>query len=146
MRPQPTNIFLADDDCDDVLFFEYVLESICPNCQLTVASTGEELVGLLRDTNAMPDIVFVDVNMPILNGLEALEIIKGFPHMVGVPVIVYSTSFNDHDIQKAMECGASSYIVKPSDLDGLKKLIEKILSADWAALTPVKQEEFVLRG
>jgi hypothetical protein len=45
-----------------------------------------------------------------------------------------------------MECGANSYIVKPSDLDGLKKLIEKILSADWAALTPVKQEEFVLRG
>lgn len=146
MRPQPTNIFLADDDCDDVLFFEYVLESICPNCQLTVASTGEELVGLLRDTNAIPDIVFVDVNMPVMGGLEALGIIKKIPKMAKVPVIIYSTSFNSNDIQKAMEYGASSYIVKPSDLEGLKKLIEKTLNTDWAASAPVKHEEFVLRG
>ena len=146
MKPSLLNIFLADDDCDDVDFFQFVVEKIHPDCNLTVFANGLDLTNALSAAAAIPDIIFLDVNMPIMNGFEALETIKGLPALVSVPVIVYSTSFNDHDIQQAMECGADSYIVKPSDLDGLKKLIERVLNTDWEALAQVKQEEFVLRG
>jgi CheY-like chemotaxis protein len=146
MKSSFVNIFLADDDCDDVDFFQFVVGNICPGCNLRVFGNGQELVDALRNTADAPDIIFLDVNMPIMKGLDALEIIKELPAMASVPVIVYSTSFNEHDIQQAMEYGASSYIVKPSDLEGLKRLIEKTLHTDWAASAPVKQEEFVLRG
>lgn len=147
MKPSLLNIFLADDDCDDVQFFEYVLENVRPECNLTTFSNGEELVNGLRDTGSIPDIIFLDVNMPVMNGLEALEIIKGLPALASVPVIVYSTGAGDCDIKRAMEYGASSYVVKPSDLKDLEKLIEKILNTNWkSAVAPLEVEEFVLRG
>lgn len=147
MKSSFVNIFLADDDCDDVDFFQFVVGNICPGCNLMIFGNGQELVDALRNTADAPDIIFLDVNMPIMKGLDALEIIKELPAMASVPVIVYSTSYNKHDIQQAMEFGASSYIVKPSDLKDLEKLIEKILNTNWKnTAASLEVEEFVLRG
>lgn len=146
MKPSFNNIFLADDDCDDVEFFQYVLEKICPGCNLRVFANGQDLVEKLHNANTIPDIVFLDVNMPVMNGLEALEIIKKLPAFVSVPVIVYSTSANGNDVGKAMQLGAGSYVVKPSDLHGLEKVVARILYTNWKdSLIPLEVEEFLVR-
>lgn len=139
------SILLADDDSDDVYFFQYILNEICPDCKLTVASNGEQLVNTIKNSDSMPDLVFIDINMPIMNGLEAIEKIKELP-LPPIPLIVYSTSTNERDIVTAFEKGANSYIVKPSDMDTLALLVSKIL-ADWENLNKPQQiEKFVLQA
>lgn len=147
MRTYLRNIYLADDDRDDVDFFEYTLMKICPECKLTIAHNGEELVNKLQNVTIPPDLVFIDINMPLLSGLEALEKIKEFNFIKTTPIIVYSTSANEADVRKALEIGATSYVVKPPDIDKLSNLIEKILSLDWQSyVTPIDINEFILKA
>jgi len=147
MKPPIKHIFLADDDCDDVDFFQFVLESVRPGSNLTVFSNGQELVDALHATTEIPDFIFLDINMPFMSGLEALKIIKELPKLASVPVIVYSTSANAMDVERAMQLGAGSYVVKPSNLKDLEKIIARILDTDWTSVVhPHELESFVLRG
>ncbi|MHA3787494.1 response regulator [Flavobacterium hauense] len=146
MKPPITKVFLADDDRDDVDFFQYVLESVRPGCNLTVFSNGQELVDALHATTEIPDFIFLDINMPFMNGLEALRIIKGISAMASVPVIVYSTSGIEDDVSRAIKYGAVSYVVKPSNLKDLEKIIERILATDWETAESLLEREFVVRG
>lgn len=125
------NIYLPEDDQDDVFFFRYALQKIHPDYKLTVASDGHNLLEKLQSAPARPDLIFMDINMPVLNGLEALERLKTMPSLRATPIIVYSTSKNDTDILKAYKNGASSYLVKPLDIGSLEVLIAKVLSLDW---------------
>lgn len=146
MRPPLKNIFLAEDDSDDVLFFKLALQDICSDCTLTVFSNGQELIERLSETDDVPDVLFLDINMPILNGLEALRQIKRFPELQNIPAIIYSTSSNENDIRQAEQNGAGCYMVKPSDMDLLREMIEKILTYNWKNHSVLQQQEvFVMR-
>ncbi|MGQ2984993.1 response regulator [Flavobacterium sp.] len=138
------NIYLAEDDMDDVYFFKFALNKLKLKCNLIVANDGLELVSKLKNGQPEPDIIFVDINMPVMNGLETLDNIKKDPKFNTVPVIVYSTSQDPTDIKKAFKYGASSYLVKPFDLEGLEKLIAKVLSYDWEQHIPKQLSEFVI--
>lgn len=107
--PHPKNIFLADDDRDDVEFFTLALEEICGRCALNVSENGEELIHNLQAASTLPDIIFIDVNMPRIDGLTALEAIRKMPALDAVPVIVYSTSSNRLSISRAYENRANYY-------------------------------------
>src|SRR5690348_7641633 len=107
----PKNVYLSDDDLDDVEFFQIALSEICDTCSLTVSNDGAELLKqLIACTDShTPDIIFLDVNMPKVNGLEALEAIRNAPRFRSVPVVVYSTSSSDHFINDAHRLGANYY-------------------------------------
>ncbi|AWH85776.1 response regulator [Flavobacterium album] len=141
------NVFLSDDDLDDVEFFQIALSEICGQCTLTVSYDGAELLDQLvvctDDSN--PDIIFLDVNMPKVNGLEALEAIRETPRFREVPVVVYSTSSSDHFISDAHRLGANYYFVKPSTINALREQISMFLSFDWKKYVfPTDRSKFLL--
>lgn len=143
----PKNIYLADDDSDDVEFFTLALEEICSKCSLDVSGNGEELLHKLQAAATLPDIIFIDVNMPRIDGLSALEVIRKMPALDPVPVIVYSTSSNRVFISRAFENGASYYFIKPVSFDSLKEHIKKLLETDWENYaTPNQLNQFILNA
>jgi CheY-like chemotaxis protein len=125
------NIYLADDDCDDVEFFKDALNEITFDFHLTISSNGQELLDTLHSSSLLPDIIFIDLNMPIMDGFEALSLIKTNEVLNSIPTVIYSTSSNMNHITKAYELGASSYFKKPSDFKSLKNELEKVLLIDW---------------
>ena len=124
-------IFLADDDSDDVLFFEQALEEINLPHNLHVASNGQQLIQDLIGADAIPDIVFLDINMPIKkNGMETLiDVRKELPD--NVPVVMLSTSASEAMIESSQILGASGYVCKPSSYPELCKILSRLLHYDW---------------
>lgn len=125
------NIYLADDDWDDVEFFKDALNEITFDFHLTISSNGQDLLDKLHNSCLLPDIIFIDLNMPIMDGFEALSLIKTNEVLNSIPTVIYSTSSNMNHITKAYELGASSYFKKPSDFKSLKNELEKVLLIDW---------------
>jgi CheY-like chemotaxis protein len=144
----PKKIYLSDDDLDDVEFFQLAVADVCGKCSLIVSNNGEELLSQLGNCgDNMPDIIFLDVNMPKVNGLEALKRIKDIQQFHSVPVIVYSTTSNDVFVNDAHKLGANFYFVKPSDLSLLRSKIQLLLNFDWTSLTfPTDFSQFVLKA
>lgn len=128
------NIYLADDDSDDVEFFKDALNEITPDLQLIISSNGQELVDKLQSTSQLPDIIFIDINMPLMDGFEALSHLKKDNALSSIPTVIYSTSSNTNHISRAYELGASSYLKKPSDFKSLKNELERVLLIDWKKL------------
>ncbi len=148
MLLQCKNIFLADDDSDDVAIFSQALSEISSDCTFTIFNNGAELIKQIKENPAAAaDIIFLDLNMPKINGLEALTFIRTVEAYRPVPVIIYSTSASSNHIALAREIGANYYFIKPSDYRNLKEQIKKLLATDWQAYKiPEQIEEFVLQA
>ena len=128
MNTQLLNLLLADDDTDDYIFFKEALEELPFRYALTRVSNGAELMSLLNTPHGiLPDMLFLDMNMPFKNGLECLSEIKDNKKLQPLPVIIFSTSF-DHQVANLLyEKGAHYYLRKPSDFAVLKRLIHKAI-------------------
>jgi CheY-like chemotaxis protein len=106
--------FLIDDDCDDQEIFSLALEKVAPAYTFMSANSGFEALKKLSDENIpVPDYIFLDLNMPRMNGKECLKEIKKLDHLIHIPVIIYSTSSMKNDIAEALKLGASGFITKP---------------------------------
>jgi CheY-like chemotaxis protein len=130
-------LLLADDDPDDRIFFKEAIEDLPVPIRLSTVSDGVELMDLLtRKQDDLPDILFLDLNMPRKTGYQCLSEIKRVKQLADLPVIVLSTSY-DHDIVSQLyEKGVSYYIRKPGDFAKLKELIHEAIS-----LVAVSQRE-----
>ncbi len=139
-------ILLADDDLDDCLFFCEAVKELDINFNLRTVHDGEQLMELLSNQLVtLPNVLFLDLNMPRKNGFECLEEIKNNQNLLSLPVIVYSTSFEQDVVNQLYRSGAQFYIRKPSVFLQFKKIIglalSIILSGD---LKRPKSELFVL--
>lgn len=123
------NIVLADDDTDDHYFFRRALKEVSiASCLLTVEN-GQELMTLLRDVgNKLPDVIFLDLNMPIKNGGECLSEIKQDLRLQYIPVVIYSTSLHEALADFLYSNGAHYYLQKSNILE-LPGAITRILTA-----------------
>jgi CheY-like chemotaxis protein len=94
-----------------------------------VASNGKEALTLLRnDFFSLPDFIFLDLNMPVMNGLKCLEAIKKIPSVKDIPVVVYSTTA-EHDLaEKSLKAGAFTFFIKPSSPAELVDYIRKLIA------------------
>ena len=137
-------VLIAEDDSDDFQFFAEALENISTDFSITRVKNGLECVKILR-TGEVPDVIFLDLNIPLKSGLECLTFIKGSAMLAEIPVIIYSTSHYIKHIDIAYKTGAHSYIVKPSNggalVDRLKIVFERLQES----LLPCK-ENFVIRN
>ena len=143
---EPKNIFLADDDADDRLFFEDALKDLGITTELVMTKDGIELMTVLDHTvPPPPDVVFLDLNMPRKNGMECLAEIRRIQKLKNIPVIIFSTSDHPGTIEKTYTLGATYFICKPRSFDLFKKAIETILSFDSGLLSkqPPKEEYFL---
>lgn len=121
-------ILLADDDKDDRLFFQEALEEIAQPTTLKTVDDGEQLMHhLVTETDQFPTVLFLDLNMPRKNGFVCLEEIKRSEKLKSLPVIIFSTSFDEKVAEQLYENGAHHYICKPADFSQLKKVLQHAL-------------------
>ncbi|MEO7263667.1 MAG: response regulator [Ferruginibacter sp.] len=120
---QPITILLADDDEDDCLLFKQAVSELKVTISLDVVSDGEKLMNLLKESDQLPTILFLDMNMPRKDGMACLKEIKQSESLKSTPVIILSTSASRDIIDKLYESGAQYYIRKPNDYSQLKYLI-----------------------
>lgn len=140
-------IILADDDEDDRLFFTDAFDELGMNTKVTTFNDGVELMDYLNQENAvLPNVLFLDLNMPIKNGIECLTEIKANSKMQEVAIAIYSTSASEEDIEETFVLGANIYIKKPSSFKDLKKVLSEVVSINWQYHTNgLNKDNFLLR-
>ncbi|ASV30805.1 response regulator [Maribacter cobaltidurans] len=122
------SIYLADDDSDDRAFFSDAISEIPISTSIEEFSNGVDLMShLLNRENKKPDAIFLDLKMPMMDGFECLSDIRDLNFLNEVPVIIYSTSFHQKDVDRLKEMGATLYLKKPSSFNQLKTLLHKCL-------------------
>ncbi len=104
---------LIEDDEIERLKFARVLQKNNYNHTLMEAKNGEKALEILENSEELPDLIFLDLNMPKMNGLEFLKILKSNPTLRYIPVVILSTSNNHNDLKESYEIGIAGYIVKP---------------------------------
>jgi CheY-like chemotaxis protein len=119
-------ILLADDDLDDTEMFCEALEDIDESIVCLCAANGKEALNILQDIDEIPELIFLDVNMPIMSGWECLKILKNDKRYQDIPVIMISTSSHKKDMDIALELGSMCYFVKPYDFKDLKHVLQSI--------------------
>jgi CheY-like chemotaxis protein len=125
---KPIHILLADDDEDDRFFFNLALRDIPFPTQLTVMEDGEKLMNFLSGNEEdLPEILFLDLNMPRKNGSECLTEIKQHEKLKGLPVIIHSTSMHDH-VADVLYCQGAHYYNKKTDVHELQLMLIHVLS------------------
>jgi len=141
------NIALADDDADDRLFFKEAIEKSKIRTKLSIFNDGQELMDYLLLPNVvLPEIVFLDLNMPKKNGMQCLREIRENEKVKHLCVAIYSTSSSERDIEATFVNGANIYINKPNTFDDLVKAIEKVLRINWQYQTSsLNRDTFLLR-
>jgi CheY-like chemotaxis protein len=138
-------IFIADDDEDDRLFFQEVISEMPYVVHLSMAKDGDEAIKSLTQLSQLPDLLILDLNMPLKNGLECLQEIKQTPKLKTLPVIILSTSSYPSMINQVYDAGAHLYIRKPNDFLTFRKLMQHVLSINWKKeLSRPPRAEFVL--
>ncbi len=121
-------LFLADDDIDDQMLFHDAINEIDPSITIETAVNGvEALKKLTGELITYPDYIFVDLNMPLMNGVQLLREIKKQPSLSHIPVIIYSTSSYEKDMVQTINNGAFYYIIKPFSFQELCDKIKKVL-------------------
>src|SRR5687767_4454358 len=109
-------ILLADDDKDDSMLFQDILDELPLSTHLTAVFNGEQLMQLLNNTKEqLPDILFLDLNMPRKNGFDCLLEIRQTERLQLLPVIIYSTSYEPEIVNLLHKYGAQFYIRKPNN-------------------------------
>ena len=121
-------ILLIDDDSDDRALFREALQEVSPE---TICATEGDVKKALKDlfdpTVQLPNVVFVDINMPRTSGWDCLNEIKAHHTTKDIPIVMYSTSSHEKDIDKASRLGAACLLTKPEDYCQLKKCLSDVV-------------------
>ncbi|MBP1839853.1 response regulator [Formosa algae] len=141
------NIILVDDDEDDRMLFSEALDELVVKANVLLFKNGQELIDYLFQTDIIfPDLIFLDVNMPIKNGMECLRDIRNHPKLKDIRIAMYSTSKADKDINESFSNGASIYVNKPNSYTVLKKTLEKIIQFNWQShIEHLSKDTFLFR-
>ncbi|MBC7849920.1 MAG: response regulator [Chitinophagaceae bacterium] len=120
-----THILLIDDDSDDAELFREALHRVDPSVSFVHFNDPRDFLDALQATlPKTPDVVFIDINMPVISGWELLEVMKKEQLLAGVPIIIYSTSSLRGEATRAQQEGADGFIMKPDDFSGLVELFQ----------------------
>ncbi|MEE8577942.1 MAG: response regulator [candidate division Zixibacteria bacterium] len=120
-------ILLVEDDTVDVMTVKRALKDVQVTSELVAAGDGEQALAYLRDDgNAKPCVILLDLNMPKMNGIEFMRIIKADEVLQRIPIIVLTTSNSDQDISKSFELGAAGYMLKSVDYKKFMQIIKTI--------------------
>ena len=147
MNYDALHILLADDDEDDRLFFKDAIEEVKVKTVVRIVEDGVQLMDYLNKPEiSLPNVVFLDLNMPRKNGMECLKEIRSNHKLKDLSIVIYSTSASEEDIEATFVRGANVYIKKPNDFDELKRVLRQVLSLNWQYHTSgLNKENFLLR-
>jgi CheY-like chemotaxis protein len=134
-------ILLIDDDSDDQTLFCDAIRNISSDIICEFAENGAVGLKLMNSEAALPDVVFLDVNMPIMDGRETLAIIRTTPRLSNLRVVIYSTSNAKEDVAW-FASKSDSYVVKPNDFDSLVQL----LAAELTQLSVAETDQILINN
>ena len=138
-----THILFSDDDTDDALLFTQAADLMKSSILLSFAEDGEQLMRYLA-RESLPDMIFLDLNMPVKNGIECLREIRNDKKLDGLPIIVYTTSDNPRDIDTCFDLKANLYVVKPTSFESIIKTLKKIINIDFSNHEFPDRKNFIL--
>ena len=147
MEKEYIHIILADDDEDDRMFFTDAFDELKINTKVQTFINGLELMNYLNeDTIVLPNVLFLDLNMPKKNGIECLLEIKENERFKDIAIAIYSTSSSEEHIEETFVNGANIYIKKPNDFATLKKVLSDVVTLNWQYHTSgLNKDNFLLR-
>lgn len=125
--------FIVDDDSDDVGLFMEAVNKVDPTIECFSAPDGHEALRKLDAAQEIPDIIFLDLNMPRMNGKQCLAEIKKNEKLSRTSVIVYTTSSYHKDIEDTRNLGASYFFTKPASFKELCNILTRIASGENSA-------------
>lgn len=120
-------VLYAEDDIEDFDVFYEVIQSIDPTIEIINGRDGAETLDILERIERLPDYIFLDINMPTMDGKSCLKAIKKDERFSPVPVIIYTTSSDPRDIALCKELGANEYIQKPNAIKDAVSVLSKFL-------------------
>jgi len=125
---QKITVFLIDDDLDDQEIFSFILSEAYPQAQCVFADDGLYALEKIQDVSFSPHVIFIDINMPRLNGLETLKEFKQLERFANTPIYMYSTSDENTVVEESKKLGASGFIKKHIDTDLAKLEFQNIIT------------------
>ena len=129
MKRALLNIVLTDDDKDDQKLFKEALNELPLLTSFSSFENGEKLMQMLNNNSGeLPDVLFLDLNMPRKSGYECLSEIKNNEKLKHIPVIIYSTSYEQDIVDMLFKKGAHFYICKPAEFSEIKQVIQRALT------------------
>ncbi|WP_299683209.1 response regulator [uncultured Dokdonia sp.] len=131
------DVLLIEDDTIEIMKLNRTISSLNLNHNIIEANNGEEALSILKEGNSLPDIILLDLNMPKINGIEFLKILKNDPNLKYLPTIVLTTSNNRKDLLECYKIGIAGYVLKPLKYDDYVSKIEKLL-AYWSVNELIK--------
>jgi CheY-like chemotaxis protein len=149
MTIRPINIMLVEDNEGDIILIQDALEEAKILNNMSIARDGADAIEKLeqiakKSPDSLPDLIFLDINLPKRNGHEVLGILKSNRQLKQIPIIVLTTSSSELDIAKAYDSHANCYIIKPVEINEFLKIVSKIEDF-WLSVVklpkPVRNEE-----
>ncbi|SNR16505.1 response regulator [Tenacibaculum jejuense] len=125
-------ILLIEDDQIEVMKFNRILSKLDSKHRVIEANNGEEALKILEDKDNLPNIILLDLNMPKINGIEFLKILKDDEVLKYLPTIILTTSTNQKDMLECYRIGIAGYMVKPLKYEDYQNKLIKVLSY-WSA-------------
>lgn len=140
-------ITLADDDEDDRMFFTDAFDELKINTVVNTVNDGVALMDFLNAAESvLPNIIFLDLNMPLKSGIECLKEIKADSKFKDIVIAIYSTSSSEEDIENTFVLGANIYIKKPNNFGKLKEVLSEVVTLNWQYITSgLNKDNFLLR-
>ena len=141
MTTNQFTVLHVEDDPNDVLLLQRAFKKVNPQMVIHAVSDGDKAVAYLSGSDAyadrtahpLPNLVLLDLKMPRKSGLEVLAWIRGQQNIKRTPVLIFTSSKHDQDINRAYELGANSYLVKPVGFDALLEMV-KTVNHYWGSL------------
>ena len=126
-RVTTMKVLLIEDDLIEVMKLKRSISKLDMDVTLVEAKNGEEALDLLKDSQSLPDLIFLDLNMPKINGIEFLKILKSDDVLRYLPTVILTTSSNRKDVLECYKVGVAGYILKPLKYDEYLEKIQKTL-------------------
>jgi len=146
MANNPYLIVLTDDDLDDQVMFKDAIKAAKFKSSLIVLNNGVELMDYLDKVNELPDVLFLDINMPLKNGLECLQEIRSYKRFKELVIVMFSNTSSQQKIEASFHHGANVYLSKSSKRDTLFAAIKKIIMYTHLYKTPPFHiENFIMK-
>ena len=121
------NILLIEDDQIEVMKLQRTVSKLGLKHTIVEAKNGEDALGILQSGQKLPDIILLDLNMPRMNGIEFLAILKNDDQLKYLPTIILTTSENRADLLKCYEAGIAGYVIKPLKYEDYESKMRKVM-------------------
>ena len=121
------NVLLIEDDTIEVMKLNRTITKLKLNHKIVIANNGEEALKTLKVDNFLPDIILLDLNMPKMNGIEFLSILKSDENLRYIPAIILTTSKNQKDLLECYKIGIAAYVLKPLKYEDYILKIQNLL-------------------